>query len=305
MAENFYNILGVSEKSTKDEIKKAYRSLQMKYHPDKNPGNQESINMTQKINEAYETLGDEQKKEEYDMMRNNPFMRMDSRGPHNIDVPLNDIFNMMFGSPFGMPGMGGMPPGAKIHIFHGGPMNFQQAMNKPIPIMKSLQITMAQVFTGASIPLEIERWILENGTKIFEKETIYVDIPQGIDENEMLVLRERGNIISDQVKGDIKINILIQNNTAFKRSGLDLILDKTISLKEALCGFSFELNYINGKSYTLNNNKGSIVPSEYKKIYPEMGLKRGEHKGNMIINFHVEFPTILTIEQIDKLNVIL
>jgi hypothetical protein len=212
---------------------------------------------------------------------------------------------MMFGSPFGMPGMGGMPPGAKIHIFHGGPMNFQQAMNKPIPIMKSLQITMAQVFTGASIPLEIERWILENGTKIFEKETIYVDIPQGIDENEMLVLRERGNIISDQVKGDIKINILIQNNTAFKRSGLDLILDKTISLKEALCGFSFELNYINGKSYTLNNNKGSIVPSEYKKIYPEMGLKRGEHKGNMIINFHVEFPTILTIEQIDKLNVIL
>jgi DnaJ-class molecular chaperone len=309
MAENFYNILGVSEKSTKDEIKKAYRSLQMKYHPDKNPGNQESINMTQKINEAYETLGDEQKKEEYDMMRNNPFMRMDSRGPHNMDVPLNDIFNMMFGSPFGMPGMpgmpGGMPQGAKIHIFHGGPMNFQQAMNKPIPIMKSLQITMAQVFTGASIPLEIERWILENGKKVFEKETIYVDIPQGIDENEMIVLRERGNIISDQVKGDIKINILIQNNTAFKRSGLDLILDKTISLKEALCGFSFELNYINGKSYTLNNNKGSIVPPEYKKIYPEMGLKRGEHKGNMIINFHVEFPTILTTEQIDKLNEIL
>ena len=309
MAENFYNILGVSEKSTKDEIKKAYRSLQMKYHPDKNPGNQESINMTQKINEAYETLGDEQKKEEYDMMRNNPFMRMDSCGPHNMDVPLNDIFNMMFGSPFGMPGMpgmpGGMPQGAKIHIFHGGPMNFQQAMNKPIPIMKSLQITMAQVFTGASIPLEIERWILENGTKVFEKETIYVDIPQGIDENEMIVLRERGNIISDQVKGDIKINILIQNNTAFKRSGLDLILDKTISLKEALCGFSFELNYINGKSYTLNNNKGSIVPPEYKKIYPEMGLKRGEHKGNMIINFHVEFPTILTTEQIDKLNEIL
>lgn len=312
MAENFYNILGVSEKSTKDEIKKAYRSLQMKYHPDKNPGNQESINMTQKINEAYETLSDEKKKEEYDMMRNNPFMKIDSRGPHNMDVPLNDIFNMFFSSQFGMPGMPemtgmpcGIPQAAKIHIFHGGPMNFQQAMNKPIPIMKSLQITMVQVFTGASIPLEIERWILENGTKVFEKETIYVDIPQGIDENEMIVLRGRGNIISEQVKGDIKINILIQNNTAFIRSGLDLILDKTISLKEALCGFSFELNYINGKSYTLNNNKGSIIPSEYKKIYPEMGLKRGEHKGNMIINFHVEFPTILTTEQIDKLNAIL
>ena len=309
MAENFYNILGVSETATKDEIKKAYRTLQMKYHPDKNPGSQECINMTQKINEAYETLGDEQKKQEYDMMKNNPFMRMDSQGPHNMDIPLNDIFNMMFGgSPFGMPGMPGipgMPLGAKIHIFHGAPMNFQQAMNKPVPIIKSLQITMDQVFSGASIPLEIERWVLENGTKVFEKETIYIDVPQGIDENEMIILRDRGNIISEQVKGDIKVNILIQNNTAFKRSGLDLNFYKTISLKEALCGFSFELNYINGKSYTLNNNKGSIVPPEYKKVYPEMGLKRGEHKGNMIIHFHIDFPLILTTEQIDKLSEIL
>lgn len=309
MAENFYNILGVSENATKDEIKKAYRSLQMKYHPDRNPGNQEVITMTQKINEAYEILSDDDKKNEYDMMRNNPFVRMNSQGPHtNMDVPINDIFNMMFGggSPFGMPGMPqGMPPGVKIHFFNGSPMNFQQAMNKPIPIIKSLQITMEQVFNGASLPLEIERWILENGTKVFEKETIYVDIPIGIDENEMIVLRDRGNIISEQCKGDIKINILIQNNTAFKRSGLDLILDKTITLKEALCGFAFELKYINGKSYTLNNNKGSIVPPEYKKVYPDMGLKRGEHKGNMIINFHIDFPLVLTTEQIDKLSEIL
>jgi DnaJ-class molecular chaperone len=302
MSVNFYNILGVNENASKDEIKKAYRSLQMKYHPDKNPGSQEANDMTQKINEAYETLGDDQKKQEYDMMRNNPFLS--HNGPHNVDIPINDIFNMMFGgNPFGMPGMpGGLPPGAKIHIFHGGPMNFQQAMNKPIPIMKSLQINMEQVLNGASVPLEIERWILENGTKIFENETIYVDIPQGIDDNEMIILRDKGNVISDNCKGDIKINILVQNNTSFKRSGLDLILDKNISLKESLCGFSFEINYINGKSYTLNNNKGSIVPPEYKKIYPGMGLKRGEHKGNMIIHFHVEFPTSLTIEQIDKLS---
>ena len=56
MAENFYNVLGVSENATKEEIKKAYRSMQMKYHPDKNQSSNESINMTQKINEAYETL---------------------------------------------------------------------------------------------------------------------------------------------------------------------------------------------------------------------------------------------------------
>jgi DnaJ-class molecular chaperone len=306
MSENFYNILGVGENATKDEIKKAYRSLQMKHHPDKNPNNPEAFKMTQKINEAYETLGDDQRKEEYDMMRNGNGMRHFRNG---VEVPVDDIFNMFFGggNPFaGMPGMGGgMPAGGKVHIFHGGPMGFQQAMNKPIPIMKSLQINMEQVLSGASLPVEIERWIMENGSKVFEKETIYVDVPPGIDENEMIILRDRGNIINDQCKGDIKINILVQNNSVFKRSGLDLLLEKHISLKESLCGFTFELKYLNGKSYTLNNNKGNIVPPEYKKIYPGMGLKRGEHKGNMIILFHVDFPDKLTDKQIEKLMEIL
>lgn len=310
MSENFYNILGVNENATKDEIRKAYRSLQMKYHPDKNPGNQEAMEMTQKINEAYETLRDDSKKAEYDMMRNNPnsFMRMNSHGP-GMEVPIDDIFNMFFGggNPFaGIPGMNGsIPPGAKIHIFHGGPMNFQQAIQKPIPIIKTLEINMEQVLNGASLPIEIERWIIQNGVKTFEKETIYVEVPAGIDENEMIVLRDKGNVINEMSKGDVKINIVIQNNTPFKRSGLDLILEKKISLKEALCGFSFEIKYINGKSYTLNNNKGNIIPSEYRKIYPEMGLKRGEHRGNMIIIFHIEFPEKLSDEQIDKLTEIL
>lgn len=304
MSENYYTILGVDEKSTKDEIKKAYRGLQMKYHPDRNQGNQDCINMTQKINEAYETLSDEQKRREYDVIRNNPFMKMGSNGNmnmnmnmNNANIPLNDIFNMMFG--------GNFQNGAKVHIFHGGNMNVQNALNKPVPLMKSLQINMSQVFTGVSLPLEVERWTMENNTKVFEKETIYVDIPPGIDNNEMIVLRDKGNIISENCKGDVKVNILVQNNTAFKRSGLDLILDKKITLKDALCGFTFNLDYINGKNYTLNNNKGSIVPPEYKKMYPGMGLKRGEHKGNMIIQFHVEFPEKLSIEQIDKLSEIL
>lgn len=316
MSENFYNILGVTENATKDEIKKAYRGLQMKYHPDKNPGSKEAISMTQQINEAYETLSDEQKKKEYDMMRNNPFAKHVSGGMRHfsggMEVPMDDIFSMFFGggNPFaGMPGANmpgtGMPPGAKIHIFHGGPMGFQQAINKPVPIMKSLQINMEHVMNGASLPLEIERWTIENGNKIFEKEIIYIDVPQGIDENEMIVLRDKGNIINENCKGDIKINILVQNNTAFTRSGLDLILEKHISLKDSLCGFTFELQYINGKSYTLNNNKGNIVPPEYKKIYPGMGLKRGQHKGNMIIIFHVDFPQQLTQEQIDKLSDVL
>lgn len=314
MSETAYNILGVDEKATKEEIKKAYRGLQMKWHPDKNQGSEESNKMSEKINGAYEILGDEEKRAEYDNSRNNPnpFTRMNSHGGGGMEVPMNDIFNMFFGG--GMPGMGGMqgmqgmpgmPPGARIHIFNGGPMGFQQAISKPVPVMKTIEINMAQVLSGASIPLEIERWIIENGIKVFEKETIYVTVPQGVDDNELLILRDKGNVLNENVKGDVKIFVKINNDSPFKRSGLDLILDKKISLKESLCGFTFELNYINGKSYTLNNNKGNIIPSDYNKIYPGMGLSRGEHKGNMIIHFQVEFPVNLSEEQINKLTAIL
>jgi DnaJ-class molecular chaperone len=313
MSENFYNILGVEEKATKDEIKKAYRGLQMKWHPDKNQGSDESKRMSEKINGAYEVLGDDEKRVEYDNSRNNPFTRMNSQGGGGMEVPMDDILNMFFGGMPGMGGfpgmqgfpgmpMGGMPPGAKIHIFNGGPMGFQQAISKPVPIMKTIEINMAQVLTGASIPLEIERWIIENGIKVHEKETIYVTIPQGVDDNELLILRDKGNVLNENIKGDVKIFVKIKNDSAFKRSGLDLVLEKRISLKESLCGFTFEINYINGKSYTLNNNKGNIIPPEYKKIYPGMGLTRGEHKGNMIIHFHVDFPEKLSEEQITKLS---
>ena len=313
MAENYYNILGVEEGVTKEEIKKAYRGLSFKFHPDKNPGNAEATSKFQKINEAYETLGDEQKREEYDMSRKNPFMRMNSN--NGMEVPVDDIFNMFFngmGNPFtgmpgmpGMPGFQGFPPGVKLHVFNGGPMGFQQAIQKPTPIIKNIPITLEQVLNGATVPLEVERWIVENGLKVFENETVYVTIPQGIDEGEMIILRDKGNVINETAKGDIKIFVKIINETQFKRAGLDLIIEKNITLKEALCGFSFEIKYVNGKSYTLNNNKGNLIPPEYRKIYPNMGLKRGEHNGNMIIHFHIDFPEKLTDEQIVKLTEIL
>ena len=313
MTENLYNVLGVDEKSTKDEIKKAYRGLQMKWHPDRNQGSEDSKKMSEKINGAYEVLGDDEKRLEYDNISKNPFARMNGGG---MEVPMDDILNMFFkgmpgfpGMPPGFPGMPpgfpGMPPGAKVHVFNGSPMGFNQSISKPIPIMKTIEINMSQVLSGASIPLEIERWIIENQIKVYEKETIYVTVPKGIDDNEMIILRDSGNVLNENVKGDIKIFVKIKNETPFKRVGLDLILNKTISLKDSLCGFTFELDYINGKSYTLNNNKGNINPSGYKKIYQGMGLTRGDHKGNMIIQFNVIFPDKLTEEQIVKLTEIL
>ena len=309
MSDNFYKVLGVDEKASKEEIKKSYRTLQMKYHPDRNNNSQDANIMTQKLNEAYETLGDDEKREEYDMTRNNPFLR----GASNMDIPMDDIINMMFGGFPGMPGMGGMqmrgmpsmhglPPGTKIHFFQGGnPMNFQQ-MQKPTAILKNIVIKLSQVLTGVNIPLEIERWIMEQGMKVFETETIYVTIPKGIDDGELILLKDKGNVLNETCKGDIKIFVKIDNDSMFKRAGLDLVLEKSITLKDALCGFSFEITYINGKSYTLNNNSGNIIPHGFRKIIPNMGLERDQHKGNMIIEFNVQFPEKLSESVIASLK---
>ena len=320
MSDNFYKVLGVDEKASKEEIKKSYRTLQMKYHPDRNNNSQDANIMTQKLNEAYETLGDDEKREEYDMTRNNPFLK----GGSNMEMPMDDIINMMFGGMGmggfpgmqmggfpgmqmrgGMPGMhsmGGLPPGTKIHFFQGGnPMNFQQ-MQKPTAILKNINIKISQVLTGANIPLEIERWIMEQGMKVFETETIYVTIPKGIDDGELILLKDKGNVLNETCKGDIKIFVKIENDSMFKRAGLDLVLEKSINLKDALCGFSFEITYINGKSYTLNNNAGNIIPHGFRKIIPNMGLERDQHKGNMVIVFNVQFPEKLSESVIASLK---
>jgi len=322
MSESFYNILGVPETASKDEIKKAYRSLSLKLHPDRNPNNLEAVGKFQKINEAYETLSDKQKRKEYDMMNKNPFLRMASHGGGGMDSPfqdMDDIFSALFGNVLGsMPGVNGRPQGMhfggpfggpggpRIHVFRGGPtMGFTQALEKPIPIIKTITITMEQVLLGATVPVDIERWIIENGNKVFENETIYVTIPKGVDDNEIIILRDKGNILNDEIKGDLKLFVKVENLTPFERKGLDLLIKKQISLKDALCGFSFELKYINGKVYTLNNNSGSIIPSEYIKTIPKMGLTREGHTGNLLIHFIVEFPEKLTEEQIKSLKEIL
>ena len=330
--DNFYETLGINQKATHEEIKKAYRNLSLQYHPDRNNNDPKFVEKFQKIGEAYETLSDKQKRQEYDMMQNNPFLNAFGGGGsgstnanfHNMPNP-DDIFQAFFGGlggggmgePFGMPpfmgGLRGFGPGVKIQAFHNGvPVNiamnrnsFMENMQKPTPIIKNVIIQMAQVLSGGNIPVDIERWIMENGNKVFEKETLYIPIPKGIDDNEIILLREKGNILNENMKGDVKIFVKVENKTEFERKGLDLHYSKIISLKDALCGFTFDINYLNGKIYTLNNHSGNIIRPNYNKVIPNMGLERDGHTGNLIIIFQVDFPDKLDEDKMNKLKEIL
>jgi DnaJ family protein A protein 2 len=163
-----------------------------------------------------------------------------------------------------------------------------------------------QVIENMSIPIEIERWIIEsNHLKVYETETLYVNIPEGIDDNELILLEGKGNISSPNNKGDVKVFIKIQNNTLFERKGLDLYYLKEIGLKESLCGFTFDITHLNKKVYKINNSIGNIIPHDYQKIIPNLGLSRDGNKGNLVIHFKVHFPTHMSIEKVKKLEEIL
>lgn len=328
MSESFYQLLGVSNKASEIEIKKAYRTLSLKYHPDRNSSSDAAEKMG-KINEAYETLGDPTKRKRYDMEQSNPFLsgmgmpfsRMDSMSEEMGDV--GDLFSMLFGQGvghMGMPGvrmnmgtmnMRGMGP--EIRVFHGqgfpGPGFPGQGFpfpKKPEPITEYVHLTLEQAYRGCALPVEIERWNMIGELKVQEEETMYINIPSGVDDNEIIVLKDQGHTVNDKCRGDIKIIIQVKNETVFKRQGLDLVIKKTISLKEALCGFSFEIHHINGKTLNLNNKTNpTIVKPNYKKTVAGLGMNRDGTYGNLVIEFDVVFPDSLTAEQIKQIGEIL
>jgi DnaJ-class molecular chaperone len=295
--ENLYEILGVKENASQDEIKKAYRKASLKHHPDRG-GDKGQF---QKINSAYETLGDPQKRNQYNMQRSNPFMNnMNGRG-FPTHENMNDIFKVFFGQNGGMPF--GFPGGPNVQVFQNGrPVNFNR-IRKPSAISKTIEISIEEAFSGVNKPIEIERWIQSNGTKRVEKETIYVPIPAGIDNQEIIVIQNKGNTINDNLRGDIKIFIRVINDSLFTRDGLNLIYKQEISLKEALIGFKFDIKHLSGKTYCINNNNGKVITPQYTKIIRNMGMKRErEHPappmvGNLIIVFEVKFPESLSEEQ--------
>ena len=298
---NLYETLGIDKTATQEEIKKAYRKLSLEMHPDRNNGSDESTEQFKKISKAYETLCDEDKRKNYDMRDNN----FNNKG--NVGIDPTELFNIFSQNIFSKMGQhinmrhGTIPNGSGFFNTEG----LRESLNKPMPIIKNLEITLTKAYVGCTLPVKITRWVNENGIKREETETIYINIPKGVDNNELIILRDKGHIINDSIKGDIKIFISVKNDTEFIRNGLDLVLNKTITLKESLCGFSFDMKYLDGKTFKINNGNGNVIGFNYKKVLPDMGMKRDNHSGNIIINFTIVFPEKLSAEQVDSLLTIL
>jgi DnaJ-class molecular chaperone len=179
----------------------------------------------------------------------------------------------------------------------------KRAEQKPALISVNITITLEQACQGATVPVEMERWNMNSeGTHELDKHIEYVTIPVGAESGEVIILSNRGNEGAPEYRGDVKVTLTVEEHSTFKRNGLDIIMEKKISLKEALCGFAFEIEHLNGKKFAFNSSTGNIIRDGLIKTIPQLGIQRGTERGNLNVAFKVSYPEKLTEAQIKTLS---
>jgi DnaJ-class molecular chaperone len=315
--------------------------MSMLHHPDKNGNTDESKQKFQELNNAYEILSEPNKRRTYDSMRRGggggipfggggnaffPFGAHGAHGAHGGGVPPGfppgipeELLHMLFGA---HGGHGGPGPKVVFQTFHPGrqqaPQQQQQQQQQqhqqqsqqphvrvyqmPETIIKTVSLTLEQCYNGCSIPLEIDRQVPDNDIVKIERETIHAQIPKGVQGGDTIILNDCGHLNEVGMKGDVRIVINVLQHPVFKVENLDLIMERTISLKSALCGFDFEITHINGRVFKLANKPGSIIKPGNIKTIPGLGLEKNGESGVLKIKFNVDFPETLTMEQVAALQ---
>ena len=276
----YFNILNLSRCATLNDIKKAYRLLSIKHHPDKN-GNSSS-DMFNKINDAYSILT-----RNYDTIKRNEKKQVNELVNSSDTNSANNCANVS--------GISGNSGNSCANI-GANTMIYKYTNSSYEDIIINLTLNYNEAYNGCNKPIIVERKIIVNNVIGHEKETLYVQIPKGIDNNEIITLVNKGNsYVNNGVShSNVKIIILLKPHELFQRNGLDILYIKSISLKDALIGFSFMLNHINNKSYNISCSE--IVHFNYEKIINNMGFVRDSFVGNLIIKFNILFPTSLSLD---------
>lgn len=276
---DYYEILGVRKDASEEEIKKSYRKLAMKYHPDRNLTNQKvAESKFKEINEAKEILLDKNKRKIYDNYGHAGINGGQAgggfsgfQGANFNPDDLNSIFDDFFGgNPFG--GFAG---------FSGG---FANARQKGASIVQQISIDIKDAFTGKKIKLR-----LRNG-QIKE-----IDIPAGISEDTTLRLTNEGKPgINGGPNGDLLLKFYIVNNTKFVRKNNDLFYTLDINYLDLLIKKNYQIDGIDGEKIVFLIPEFSNPKSLIRIKNKGFTILRGRGRGNLYIQLNLKMPKKIT-----------
>ena len=304
---NYYDILGVTESATQDEIKKAYRKLSKQYHPDVNS---EGENKFKEITEAYETLGDESKRHHYNNTRNNPFNNMGggfdfnnifeqmmNGGRHQQKRAADKIINLEINP---IESYFGVKKEFKIDYLNkcepcngnGGSIKICETCKGNGFVLKifgtglfrqQVQTTCPTCNGGGSVITNVCGGCLGHGVKK-EQQTLQVSIPQNVDDGDFLRLQGKGDYDRNvKFRGDLIIKVNMVNNE-FQKIGMDLIYNKEIT----------PLNLLVDDEMLVKHPDGDLmikIPSEVNTDKPLRIVGKGYNlingRGNFFIKLNV------------------
>jgi curved DNA-binding protein len=260
---DYYQILGVGEQASPDEIKKAYRSLANKHHPDKG-GDQA---MFKDISVAYDTLSDGQKKAEYDQQR----QYGNGQQFHFNTGNMHDIFGHAFGqSPFG-------------DIF--GHMRGGQRRNRDLNIQ--CQVTLLDSYVGKQLEASYR---LPSG----RTQSVVINLPVGIAHGETIRYAHLGDdSVPGIPPGSLNVTVLVLPDDKYQRVGDDLYTNVEINPIEAMIGCRKTVRMITGKEMTLDIRAGVESGAEFASAGQGFTNTQSQRKGRFVSVVKIKTPQII------------
>ncbi|CAG9315644.1 unnamed protein product [Blepharisma stoltei] len=310
-AVDYYEVLEVSPDADEAEIKKAFRNLSRKYHPDKNPGNEEAHKKYLDVTKANEVLSDSSKRQIYDIYGeeglNDPQLFNRRRGPNfrfELEVDLEDVYNGLAKETTirrnelckkckgtGAKDRKTVPckhcGGKGVRLQNVGGFGF------------NMQMQVQCERCGGRGFLAAERCPGCGGQKVVNAlKTLNVQIEPGMDNGSEIVFPGQSEQSPDWFPGDIIFVLKLKNHARFERRGNDLVTSIRLTLKEALLGYSKQISHLDG--HVVQIDFTGVTQPESVRIIKGEGMPHQDvpsNKGNLHVRFIVDLPGKLTLDQ--------
>jgi len=308
MVEDYYQVLGVDKKASTEDIKKAYRKLALKWHPDKNPNNKAAEEKFKKISEAYAVLSDTEKRQQYDQFGSaDQFRQQYSQEDIFRNFDLDEILRS-----FGFGGMRGGgrtsfrtskksgaasrdsyddPFGGLFGGLGGGGRKYANMPQKGQDAEYNLSISLEESVFGTDKKISFQ---LENRI-----EDISVKIPPGVSTGKKLRLPGKGlSGYNGGPNGDLYLNINVLPHPIFARDGNDLCIEKTIKFTQAALGTTIDVPTLDGMTKRLKIAPGTQNNTKIRmKGFGVPAFKGSSLKGDQYVKINIEVPRRLTDRQ--------
>ncbi|KAG7175317.1 dnaJ homolog subfamily A member 1-like isoform X1 [Homarus americanus] len=339
----YYDVLGVKPTATSDELKKAYRKLALKYHPDKNPNEGEKF---KHISQAYEVLSNEEKRKIYDQ-GGEQALKEGGTGGGNFTSPM-DIFDMFFGG--GMrrgrekkvkdvihqmnvtleelyngavrklalqkhvicskcEGQGGKKPPEKCPSCRGTGMQVRIQQLGPGMVSQVQSMCGECRGQGERISPKDRCKTCEGKKVVKDRKILEVHVDKGMEDGQKVVFSGEGDQEPGLEPGDIIIVLDEKEHPVFsRRANNDLTMQMHISLVEALCGFQKQIKTLDDRTIVISTIPGEVIKNAEVKAVLGEGMpqyKNPFEKGRLLIQFLVDFPPHIPLDRISRLEKIL